>query len=61
VTMDQIIVDVGDDDVRVGDEVVLIGVQGAAVISAAEWGERTGTLSYEILSRLGTRVPRYVA
>jgi alanine racemase len=61
VTMDQIIVDVGDDDVAVGDEVVLIGSQGDAVITAAEWAERTGTLSYEILARLGTRIPRTVA
>jgi alanine racemase len=61
VTMDQIIVDVGDDAVEVGDEVVLIGPQGAAVITAAEWAERTGTLAYEILSRLGTRIPRHVA
>ena len=61
VTMDQIIVDVGDDAVEVGDEVVLIGAQGDAEITAAEWGERTGTLAYEILSRIGTRIPRYVA
>jgi len=61
VTMDQIIVDVGDDAVEVGDEVVLIGPQGDAVITAAEWAERSGTLAYEILSRLGTRIPRHVA
>jgi alanine racemase len=60
VTMDQIIVDVGDDDVRVGDDVVLIGAQGDDRITAAEWGARTGTLSYEILTRMGSRIPRQV-
>ena len=60
VTMDQIIVDVGDDAIRVGDEVVLIGAQGDEEITASEWAERTGTLAYEILSRLGTRIPRRV-
>jgi alanine racemase len=61
VTMDQLIVDVGDDAVRSGDEVVLIGAQGDEEITASEWGERTGTVAYEILSRLGTRIPRRVA
>jgi alanine racemase len=61
VTMDQIIVDVGDDDVRAGDDVVLIGAQGDEEITASEWAERTGTIAYEILSRLGTRIPRRLA
>jgi alanine racemase len=41
--------------------VVLIGAQADAEITAAEWAARTGTLAYEILSRLGTRIPRFVA
>jgi alanine racemase len=60
VTMDQLIVDVGDDAVVSGDEVVLIGTQGDEAITASEWAERTGTINYEILSRLGTRIPRRV-
>lgn len=59
VTMDQIIVDLGcDDSVALGDEVVLIGAQGAEEIAAWEWAERTGTIAYEILTRLGPRIPR---
>jgi len=61
VSMDQLIVDVGDDVVRSGDEVVLIGAQGDEEITASEWAERTGTIAYEILSRLGTRIPRRIA
>jgi alanine racemase len=58
VTMDQIVIDVGDDPVRVGDEVVLIGAQGAGRIGAEDWADRTGTINYEIVTRMGTRLPR---
>ena len=61
VTMDQIIVDVGDDDVSVGDDVVLIGAQGDEEITASEWAERTGTIAYEILTGLSARIPRRIA
>ncbi len=58
VTMDQIVVDVGDDEVAVGDEVVLLGRQGDEEISAAEWAEHLGTIVYEVLCGIGPRVPR---
>ena len=59
VTMDQIVVDCGPEgDVSAGDEVVLIGRQGHQSIDAAEWAERLGTISYEILTGIGPRVPR---
>jgi alanine racemase len=59
VTMDQIIVDLGDDPlVRPGDEVVLIGTQGAQEITVQEWADRLGTISYEVLCGIGPRVPR---
>ncbi|MEA1928493.1 MAG: alanine racemase, partial [Candidatus Auribacterota bacterium] len=59
VTMDQIMVDVGDiDPVAVGDEAVLIGGQGDDRITAAEAAERIGTISYEVLAQLGKRVSR---
>lgn len=58
VTMDQIVVDVGDDPVSVGDPVVLIGRQGDEEIGADEWAERIGTISYEIVCDIGPRVPR---
>ena len=59
VTMDQILVDCGPDGgVVVGDEVVLLGAQGDERISADDWAERLGTISYEILCGIGARVPR---
>lgn len=58
VTMDQIVVDCGDDPVQVGDEVVLIGRQGTAEVTADEWAELTGTISYEIVCGVGPRLPR---
>src|SRR5690606_16513433 len=48
VTMDQLMVDCGDADVRPGDEVVLIGEQGGERILADEWAAMTGTIAYEI-------------
>lgn len=59
VTMDQILVEVGDDPVAVGDEVVLIGRQGDEEITVDEWAERTGTISYEIVCGFGPRLPRH--
>jgi len=44
--------------VRVGDEVVLIGRQGNEEITADEVAETQGTISYEVLCRIGPRVPR---
>jgi alanine racemase len=62
VTMDQILVDIGDDDIEMGEEVVLMGSQGTAEISADQWAEELGTVSYEVICGIGPRVPRrYVA
>ena len=58
VTMDQILVDCGSLPVERGDEVVLLGAQGDDRISADDWAERLGTISYEILCGIGARVPR---
>lgn len=58
VTMDQIVVDVDSVPVEVGDEVVLLGAQGDERITAGEWAERLGTISYEVLCGIGPRVPR---
>ncbi len=58
VTMDQLMVDCGDDPVAVGDEVVLIGAQGDESITAAAWAERLGTIGYEIVCGISARVPR---
>lgn len=60
ITMDQLVVDVGDDIVIVGDEVVLIGEQGGECIRAQEWADRLGTIGYEIVTGISNRVPRVV-
>jgi len=61
VTMDQLVVDCGDDDsVRPGDEVVLLGRQGDEVITADDWAAMVGTISYEVVCGVGPRMPRIV-
>jgi alanine racemase len=56
--MDQLVIDVGDDDVAPGDDVVLIGRQGSEVVSASDLAEWGNTITWEILASLGARVPR---
>lgn len=59
VCMDQTMIDVTDiDDVQVGDEVVLIGRQGPAEISAEEVGEKLGTNNYETIATISARLER---
>ncbi len=58
VTMDQLLVDLGDVPAEPDDDVVLIGRQGDDEITATEWGERLGTISYEVVTGIGARVPR---
>lgn len=58
VTMDQIVVDVGDADVAVGDEVVLLGSSPDSERSADDWAGDLGTISYEVVCSIGPRVPR---
>jgi alanine racemase len=58
VTMDQLMVDCGDDHVHVGDEAVLIGGQGDECIRAEDWADALGTIGYEIVCGIQKRVPR---
>jgi alanine racemase len=58
VTMDMTMVDVGDDDVRVGAQVVLIGKQGGETITPQDWADLLGTISYEIVCDFGPRLTR---
>jgi alanine racemase len=58
VTMDQLMVDLGDDDVERGDEVVLIGDQGDERILAAEWADLLGTIGYEVVCGISKRIER---
>jgi alanine racemase len=58
VCMDQLVVDFGDEPVAVGDEVVLFGPGDDGEATAQEWGDTLGTISYEIVTGIGNRVPR---
>jgi alanine racemase len=58
VCMDQIMVDVGNTKVKVGDEVVLIGSQAKKKITAEELATLSSTIPYEIVCGLGNRIPR---
>ncbi len=62
VTMDQLMIDVGEDTVEVGDEVVLIGLQdgvdGLQRIRAEDWADLLDTIGYEIVCGISGRVPR---
>jgi alanine racemase len=55
VCMDQVVVDLGDDAAAPGDEVVIFGTGGP---SADDWAAACGTIGYEIVTRIGPRVPR---
>jgi len=58
VTMDQLMVDCGDDEVDVGDEAVLFGTQGGECIRSEDWARALDTIGYEITCGIGPRVPR---
>ncbi len=59
VCMDQFVVDVGPDQVvRAGDELVLFGPGTHGEPTAEDWARAVGTISYEIVTRVGARVPR---
>ena len=58
VTMDQFLVDCGENEVASGDEVVILGSQGDDHISAAEWAEIFETITYEIICGIESRIPR---
>ena len=58
VCMDQFVLDLGDDTVEAGDEVVLFGPGDDGEPTAQEWASALGTIDYEIVTRIGARVPR---
>lgn len=61
ISMDQFTVDVGDSAVHEGQWAVLWGDPAHGEPSANEWAEAAGTIAYEIVTRLGSRIPRVVA
>lgn len=59
VTMDLMMIDVSElEEARAGDEVILMGRQEAEEISASELAERADTITWEIITRIGSRVRR---
>ncbi len=57
VSMDQVTVDLGaETTIKAGDRAIFFGANGAS--TADDWAKAAGTISYEILSRIGGRVPR---
>ncbi|AXK32051.1 alanine racemase [Streptomyces armeniacus] len=58
VAMDQFVVDLGGDRAEVGDEAVLFGPGDRGEPTAEDWARAVGTISYEIVTRVGARVPR---
>ncbi|MBE3074705.1 MAG: alanine racemase [Actinobacteria bacterium] len=59
VCMDQFVVDLGPaSGARAGDRVTLFGAGESGEPTAQDWAQATGTISYEIVSRIGSRVPR---
>ncbi|SBW28600.1 alanine racemase [Protofrankia symbiont of Coriaria ruscifolia] len=58
VCMDQFVVDVGDDPIQAGDQVVLFGPGDHGEPTAQDWADALGTINYEIVTRVGVRVPR---
>lgn len=58
ISMDQIVVNIENDSAYNGDEVILIGSNGNSKITVEELAEWAGTIPYEILTNINTRVPR---
>lgn len=58
VCMDQFMIDMGDDPLSAGDEVVLFGPGDGGEPTVQEWADTLGTITHEIVTRIGSRVPR---
>ncbi|MFJ2905954.1 alanine racemase [Streptomyces sp. NPDC087212] len=58
VAMDQFVVDLGGDEPEPGAEAILFGPGDRGEPTAEDWGQAAGTIAYEIVTRIGPRVPR---
>lgn len=58
ISMDQIVVNIENDSAYNSDEVILLGTDGKNFITAEDLAEWAGTIPYEILTNINTRVPR---
>jgi alanine racemase len=61
IAMDQFVVDLGDDEARTGDEVVVFGPGTEGEPTVAEWARWAGTVPHEIVTGVGPRVARHFA
>ncbi|RSS46461.1 alanine racemase [Streptomyces sp. WAC07061] len=58
IAMDQFVVDLGEDLAEAGDEAVVFGDAERGEPTAEDWAQAAGTIAYEIVTRIGGRVPR---
>jgi alanine racemase len=59
VCMGWTLVDITDiPEVKVGDQVTLLGRDGDAIITAEEWADKVGSITYEVFCQVSKRVPR---
>ncbi|MFD0163448.1 alanine racemase [Streptomyces decoyicus] len=58
IAMDQFVVDLGGDSAEAGDPAVLFGPGDRGEPTAEDWAQVAGTIGYEIVTRIGSRVPR---
>ncbi|MFF0090573.1 alanine racemase [Streptomyces canus] len=58
IAMDQFVVDLGGDEPATGTRAVLFGPGDRGEPTAEDWAQAAGTIAYEIVTRIGTRVPR---
>ncbi|MHA5052765.1 alanine racemase [Streptomyces sp. SD15] len=58
VAMDQFVVDLGGDEPPPGTQAILFGPGDRGEPTAEDWARAAGTIAYEIVTRIGTRVPR---
>lgn len=58
IAMDQFVVDLGGDEPETGSEAILFGPGDRGEPTAEDWAQAAGTIAYEIVTRIGSRVPR---
>lgn len=58
VTMDRIMFDVGNDNIKINDDVILLGQKDKLKIDAWDWSRKINTIPYEVTCGISKRVPR---
>ncbi len=60
ITMDRIMFDIGNDNISIGDEIILLGNDGKIKIDAWDWSDTLNTIPYEVTCGISKRVPRTI-